>query len=273
MNSYREWSELELFQAIEKGDERAFREFESRIERCAWSVGKKMGWSIREAKIEEIVARCLEKLEALRQRGFTGGNPAFRTYIYRVVASQSVEVLKETTNQISLDEEIELPDGGRKLLREIGSQMIDPCWDTLHGLEEKAERASVMEAFSQLDTRCRQLLWQRHVEHRQEVEIAKDLGMTLSNVWVSVDRCRDRLYRLLLFCVHRARDTAWKEKITALAKDLSQPLADVFRLWWGDNCSIKEIARQLQRQEREVKELLAKSKAAIWQLAQETGNQ
>ena len=272
MSSYREWPELELFQAIERGDERAFREFESRIERCARSVGKKMGWSIREANIEEIVARCLEKLEALRQRGFTGENLAFRTYIYRVVASQSVEVLKETTNQISLDQEIELPDGGRKLLREIGAQMVDPQWGTLHELEEKAERASVMEAFDQLDERCQKLLWQRHVEHRPEVEIAKKLGMTLSNVWVSVNRCRDRLYRLLLFCVHQARDTAWKDKITALAKDLSQPLAEVFQLWWGGNCSIKEIARRLQRQDREVKELLAKSKAAIWQLAQETGN-
>ena len=273
MRPYREWSELELFQAIGTGDDRAFREFKNRVERCARFVGNKTGGRIGETDIEEIGSRSLEKLEGLRQRGFTGGNQEFRTYLYRVVASQSIEVLKEKANQFSLDEEIELPDGGRKPLREIGAQMVDPQWGTLHELEEKAERASVMEAFNQLDERCQQLLWQRHVEHRPEVEIAKNLGMTLSNVWVSVDRCRDRLYRLLLFCVHQARDSAWKEKITALAKHLSQPLAEVFQLWWGGNCSIKEIARRLQRQEREVKELLARSKAAIWQLAQETGNE
>jgi RNA polymerase sigma factor (sigma-70 family) len=272
MKPYRGWSELELFQAIGTGDGWAFQEFKSRLERCGRAVRSKMGGKIGEVDIEEIGARSLEKLEALRQRGFTGGNQEFRTYLYKVVASQSVEVMKETMHETSLDQEIELPDGARKPLREVAAQMIDPEWGALRGLEAKAERNKFMDAFERLDERCRKLLWQRHVEHRPEEEIANSLGMTLSNVWASVSRCRERLYRVLLLCVHKAGDTAWREKITALAQRLSHPSAEVFQLWWGENCSVKEIARRLQHQEREVKELLARAKAGVWMLAQETGN-
>ncbi len=272
MKPYRAWSELELFQAIGQGDQRALSEFKTRIERCARDLGK--GWARRidETEIEEITSRVLAKLEGLRQRGFTGGNPEFRTYLYKVVTSQTVEVGREQAHQVSLDEPIELPDGETKPLRELAEGLIDPHWSTLKEVEVKEERRRLREAFHRLDERCRELLWAKEVEGHPEQEIADRLQMTLSNVWASLHRCKERLYRLLLASMGAGSDPAWQEKIARLAERLTQPLAEVFQLWWRENRSIKEIARRLQREEQEIKVLLARAKAGVWQLAQETGD-
>lgn len=272
MKSYRAWSELTLFQAIGQGDEKALSEFKIRIERCGRHLGK--GWArpVGETEIQEIVSRVLEKLEGLRRRGFTGGNAGFRTYLYKVVASQAVEVRKEQTQHISLDEPIEMPNGETKPLRELAGAMINPHWSALKELEVKEERRRLQEAFQRLDERCQKLLWAKEVERHREQEIAAHLQMTLSNVWASLHRCRERLYQLLLASLQAGKDSARREKITRLAERLTQPLAEVFQLWWRENRSLKEIARHLQREEREIKELLARAKAAVWQLAQETGD-
>lgn len=126
MKPYQAWSELELFQAIGQGDKKALSEFKTRIERCARDLRKKWSTRLDEDTVREIINRVLEKLESLRLRGFTGGNPEFRTYLYKVVASQAVEVRKEQTQHISLNEPIELPDGETKPLRELAEGMIDP---------------------------------------------------------------------------------------------------------------------------------------------------
>lgn len=159
MKSYQAWGELELFQAVGRGDPEAFSEFKTRIERCVRSLGKEWSRGIDEAEIPEIIGRVLEKLEGLRRRGFTGGNPEFRTYLYKVVSSQAVEVLREPINQVSLENPIELPSGGTKPLRELLEGMIDPHWDALKEMEAKEEQMKLQEAFRRLDERCQQLLW------------------------------------------------------------------------------------------------------------------
>ncbi len=267
MRSHRQASELELFEAIGRGDGAALRELNARIERCTrWKLGRGG-----ESEIQEVCDRAREKLEGLRRRGFSGNDQAFRTYLYRVVASQIVEVLREGAHQVSLEAPVDLPGGEAKPLAELAKGMIDPHWGALGELGARQEQETLRAAFARLDERCRQLLLAREVERRPEREIAARLQMTLGNVWASLHRCKDRLYRFLLETVCAGSDPEWRAKISELAGKLTEPFATVFRLWWGENRTIREIANHLRHEDREVKELLARAKAAVWQLAQEGG--
>ncbi len=270
--AYQQWTELELFEAVGRGDDGAFGEFKARIERCVRFVAADRGRGMDGADREEVTGRVLAKLEGLRQRGFSGNNQAFRTYLYKVVASQAVELVKERAHLVSLDQPVELPDGEMKPLRERLAELIESRWNVLKELEAQGEIDLFRDAWAALDERCRGLLWLKEVERHPEREIAETLKMTVSNVWASIHRCKDKLSRLLLTTIYRARDPVWQEKITSLARKLVDPLATIFGLWWGESCTIREIARRLHREEAEVKELLARAKAAVWQLAQETGD-
>jgi hypothetical protein len=59
--------------------------------------------------------------------------------------------------------------------------------------------------------------------------------------------------------------------VSRLGEKLVEPLATVFRLWWVENRTIREIGNAVHRQERETRDLLARAKVAVWQLAQESG--
>jgi len=268
MRPHQKWTEIELFQTIDHGDEGALKEFNARIERCVRWVFGRGG----ESEVQEVCDRVRERLEGLRRRGFSGNNQAFRTYLYRVVASQVVEVRREGAHQVSLDEPVDLPDGATKTMGELAKEMIEPRWDALKELAAEQEQGLLRAAFARLDDRCRQLLWEREVERRPEQEIATRLQMTLSNVWASLHRCKERLYRFLLATLCAGSDRDWQTKVSELAKKLVEPFATVFRLWWEENRTIREIAEHVGREEREVKEFLARAKAGLWQLAQETGS-
>jgi RNA polymerase sigma factor (sigma-70 family) len=259
-------TEIELFEAVGQGDTMALKEYQSRIERC---VRFRMGRA-GEIEIQEVCDRIGEKLEGLRRRGFSGNNQAFRVYLYRVVASQVVEVRRERAALVSLDAPVELPDGGSKTLGELANEMIEPHWNVLKEMAAQQEASWLRDALEGLDGRCRQLLLHREVERLPEQEIADRLQMTLSNVWASLHRCKERLYRRLL-AMWAGEDSLWKPKVSHLAEKLMEPLATIFRLWWDENRTIREMDQQLRREERDVKELLARAKAGVWQLAQETG--
>ena len=266
MRPHRQRTELELFRAIDHADETALKEFNARIERCVrWKLGKGS-----ESEVEEVCDRIREKFEGLRRKGFSGNNQAFRVYLYKVVASQVVQIRRGQASQVSLDETVDLADGS-KSLGEVAKEMIDPHWDALKDLAAGQEKGIVQAAFARLDERCRRLLLEREVEQRPEQEIAARLHITLSNVWASVHRCKERLYRLLLATVCARVDPDWQAAVSRLAETLAEPFATVFRLWWEENCTIRAIAVQLNRDEQAVKELLARAKAGLWQLAQETG--
>lgn len=268
MRWHRQWTELDLFEAVSRGDAVSLRELNARIERCVrWAFGRGG-----ESEVQEVCDRVRERLEGLRRRGFSGNNQAFRTYLYRVVASQVVEVQRERAHQVSLDEPVDLPNGDTKRLEELAKEMVEPRWDTLKKLVAEHEQGLLRAAFARLDDRCRQLLWEREVERRPEQEIAARLQMTLSNVWASLHRCKERLYRVLLATLCAGADPDWRAKVARLAEKLVEPMATVFRLWWEENRTIREIAQHVGREEREVKEFLARAKAGLWQLAQETGS-
>lgn len=250
------------------GDERAYRELKARIERIVRARGSRISAS----DLDEVTGRVLSKLEGLRQRGFSGNNQAFRTYLYKVVASQAVEVWKEQAHLISIDATVDLPDGETKPLRDRLAEMIESNWDVLKGLESREEAHLFRTAWVCLDERCRELLWLREVERRPEREIAKVLKITVSNVWASLHRCKEKLYRLVLAAIYQTQDQDWQAKVTDLARKLVEPLATIFTLWWDENCTIREIARRLRREELEVKELLARAKAAVWEFAQEAAD-
>lgn len=265
MRPHQQWTELELFEAVGLEDDLALREFTARIERCVrWKLGGRG-----ESEVQEVCDRVREKLEGLRRRGFSGNNRAFRTYLYRVVSSQVVEIRTERGKEVSLEESVDLPGGGARPLGELAKEMINPHWDALKGLEAAHEQDLLRAAFARLDERCRQLLQEREVERRPEQEIAARLHMTVSNVWTALYRCKERLYRLLIATLCARSDRDWQARISRLVEKLVEPLATVFRLWWEEKRTIREIARHLQRDEGEVKDLLARAKAGLWRLVQE----
>ncbi len=267
MGSSTRRTELELFESSGRGDAAALRELNDRIERC---VRSRLGGGS-ESEIHEICDRVRERFERLRVRGFSGVNQAFRTYLYRVVASQVVQVRMERAGEGSLDDLVDMPQGGAKTLGEFAKGMIDPAWDILKELETKQEHHLIRTAFARLEGRCRKLLWEREVERRPEQEVAERLQMTLANVWASMHRCKERLYRLLLLTLAAGSDPDAQVKVSRLAEKLIEPLRTVFRLWWEEQRTIRDIAKSLNRDEREVKYLLSRAKAGIWHLAQESG--
>ena len=261
------WTELDLFQAVGQESVEALEELAHRIERCVrWQLGSRG-----EEEVQEVCDRVRDKLEALRRRGFSGEPRAFRTYLFRVVASQVVEVKRDAARVVSLDTVIDLPGGGTQTLRDVAAQMVDRHGDIVEELGRREQGELVRQALAQLDDRCRRLLWQREVDGSAEREIGARLGLSVSNVGASLHRCRERLYRVLLATRAAGRDRDWEGAVSRLSDSLADPMRVVFGLWWTEHKPVRQISAQLGRSEHEVKDLLARAKAAVWRLAQETG--
>lgn len=262
------WTELELFEALTREPEKTVGELSARIERCVrWQLGR-----AGEAEVLEVRDRVIEKLEALHRRGFSGDAKAFRVYLYRVVASQVVEVKREASRWLSLDAVIDLPSGARKVVRELAEEIVaSGAGDALKMLDQRQEHEFVRIALARLDDRCRRLLWEREVERQPERAIADGFGLSVTNVGVSLHRCRERLYRLLLAARCATLDRRWERVVAHLGGRLSEPLRTIFELWWSERRSTRDIAGRVGRRETEVRDLLARAKAGVWRLAQETG--
>jgi|SRR5947199_3208293 len=124
----RRRSELELFRTVGSAASPAdLEEFTDRLRRCVhWVLHRMAGGHAVAGEAEDIVSEAVLRLEQLRDRGFSGGEREFRSYLYKVVVSACVEAMNHQRWTASLDAPVTMPDGEEKPLGEIVKGMVDP---------------------------------------------------------------------------------------------------------------------------------------------------
>jgi RNA polymerase sigma factor (sigma-70 family) len=262
-------SELELYRAIAGAANPAdLAEFADRLRRCAhWVLRRMTAGHTVAGEADDIVSDALFRLEQLRERGFSGGEREFRSYLYRVVVSACVEAMNRRRWTVSLDAPVTLPDGEEKPLGDVLRGMVDPLLGPDATLAEAEEGRRVRQALERLDARCRELLRRFHMEGVPIKELAP--GTRLNTVEVALTRCRQRLYAAFLSLYVESGDAGWRQRVGEAAARLSGELAKAFRAWWLENRSVANIGRELGLGPAETKALLGRAKLEVWRLLSE----
>jgi RNA polymerase sigma factor (sigma-70 family) len=264
-------TELELFRAFEDdGAMAAFEEFSSRLRRCTqWVLNQMAGGRALWGEVEDIVGEVRFRLEQLRARGFEGGAPEFKSYLYKVVVSVCVDAAKRRRWTESLDAPVSLPDGEEKPLREIVDGMVSPALGADLELAQTEEARSLHEAFRRLDPRCQRLLRQFHIEEMPIKELARRDGTRVNTIEVALTRCRARLYAAFLSIYVDSADREWRRRITEAADRLAGQTKRMFRAWWVENRSVTDVSKELGVTAAEGRRLLAQAKVEVWRALQE----
>lgn len=262
-------SELELFRAVASTANPAdLAEFSDRLRRCVhWVLRRMAGGHTMAGEAEDIVSDAVLRLEQLRERGFSGGEREFRSYLYKVVVSACVEAMTHRRWAVSLDAPVTLPDGEERPLGEVVKGLVDPLLAPDHAVVQEEEGQRIRQALDRLDTRCRDLLRRFHMEGASIRELAR--GTRLNTIEVTLTRCRQRLYAAFLSLYVEAGDPGWRARVTEAASRLSGELAKVFRAWWLENRSVLAISRELGLAPAEAKALLGRAKVEVWRVLSE----
>ncbi|MBI4635414.1 MAG: sigma-70 family RNA polymerase sigma factor [Candidatus Rokubacteria bacterium] len=269
----RPQSELELFQALGgREDADVLAELSRRLRRCVhWVLNRMPGGHRLSGEVEDIVGDARLRLELLRHRGFEGGAPEFRTYLYKVVVSACVEAANRQRWTASLDAPVALPDGEAKPLGDVLREMVDPHLRADVEVETAEEASRVRTALASLDGRCRSLLRRFHVEERPIKELARAEGARANTIEVALSRCRQRLYAAVLFSYVDGSRANRREQVTQAAQHLEGQLGEVFRAWWAENRSPTQISKQLGVEPGEARRLLARAKLEVWRAVRDAG--
>jgi RNA polymerase sigma factor (sigma-70 family) len=264
-------TELELFRALATtGSAAEFEEFSSRLRRCTqWVLNRMGGGNALWGDVEDLVDEARLRLEGLRDRGFTGSAPEFKSYLYKVVVSVCVEAAKRRRWTQSLDAPIGLPDGEEKPLRDVVDGMIAPVLGADLVVAQGEEATRVRAALERLDPRCRQLLQQFHIDDAPIGEIARREGARPNTIEVALTRCRARLYAAFLALYMDADDPAWRARVSETARRLAGPTRRMFVAWWDENRSVTDVSKELGVSPAEGRRLLAQAKLEVWQALQE----
>jgi RNA polymerase sigma factor (sigma-70 family) len=265
--SMRQRTELDLFLALAKEDDPAvLHELTDRLRRCVfWVLNRMTNGRRLFGDIEDIVSEARLRLERLRERGFRGGAPEFKSYLYKVVTTTCIDAAHDRNSTDSLDAPVTLPDGDEKPLRDVARDMVDGQLSAASVAEAGADATRVRAAIERLDPRCRNLLWQFHVDERPIKELATAEGTRVNTIEVALVRCRQRLYSTFLSVYADASDRGWKARVTGVAGRLEGRLGEVFRAWWVQNRSVAQISKELGMDAGETRYLLGKAKFDMWQ--------
>jgi RNA polymerase sigma factor (sigma-70 family) len=262
----RRRSERELWNAIGQDDQSAFAELGDRLRRCVhWVLNRTPARRELSGEVEDIVADARLRLEQLRERGFTGGDQEFKTYLYKVVVSACADAGHQHRWTASLDAPIALADGDERPLGDVVEAMVDPALSVDVELEHDETRAHVRQALERLDERCRTLLRRFHLEGTPVREIARRENVRANTLEVALMRCRSRLYAAFLSVYADAGDPAWKERVTTAARMLSAERGTIFNAWWVENRSVTDIAKEIGISPARTRERLADAKYEVWQ--------
>ena len=264
-------SELELFEALRSREDPAdLAEFADRLRRCVhWVLNRMDGGRRLSGEIEDIVGDARLRLEQLRERGFGGGAPEFKSYLYKVVVSACVEAAKRQRWTVALDAPVTLPDGDEKPLGDVVSEMVDQHLAIDADLEAHEERATVLRALDRLDGRCRSLLTSFHLQEVPIKELARREGTRTNTIEVALTRCRTRLYEAFLVAWVDGSDDERRERITKAGARLPGRLGDVFRGWWMENRSVVDISEEQGLPTAETRKLLGRAKVEVWRMLSE----
>lgn len=276
----RPWTELDLTRALVlDGDQAALREFTSRLHKCANSVLNQYGWfreatpAMREEIVDESLARLIDRF----RRGFDGVNAQFRTYIYKVVFAVTYKEVKRIRKETSLDQEATRPDGSTAPLRDLiqlditpwPGEVIDPN-DPVEGIARSERATRLARALQRLKPEDRRILRLFEVEGLSTREVGRAMGFTEGNVSVRIHRAKDKLCRAYLRTFVETPSGMDEDRILSLVERLPSDEAAVLRIWWKEGVSLKKIAERLAIPEDRCRDLLARGKAHLVLLAEET---
>lgn len=261
-------SELELFEALRSREDAAdLAEFADRLRRCVyWVLNRMEGGRRLSGEVDDIVGDARLRLEQLRDRGFAGSAPEFKTYLYKVVVSSCVEAAKRQRWTMALDAPVTLPDGDEKPLGDVVSEMVDAQLSVGAELELDEERRTVVRALDRLDGRCRDLLRSFHMDDLPIKEIARREGTRTNTIEVALTRCRTRLYEAFLHAWVEGPDEERRERINKAAGLLPGLLGEVFRAWWIDNRSVADISGEHALPPAETRKVLGRAKVELWRM-------
>ena len=265
--SARHRSELDLFLALaQEEDPAALHELTDRLRRCVfWVLNRMTNGRRLFGDIEDIVSEARLRLERLRERGFRGGAPEFKSYLYKVVTSACIDAAQDRRWTDSLDAPITPSDGDETPLRDVARSMVDPALSAAVGTEAAVDALRIREAMERLDPRCRKLLHQFHVEERPIREMADAEGTRVNTIEVALVRCRSRLYAVFLSLFVGASDREGKARVTEVAGRLEGRPGEIFRAWWVQNRSVAQISKELGIDAAEARYMLGKAKFEVWQ--------
>lgn len=264
-------SELELFHALARDeDPRDLVELTDRLRRCVhWVLHRMLGGHTLFGEADEIVDDARMRLEQLRVRGFSGGAPEFKAYLYRVVVSACMDASSRHRFTVSLDAPVTLPDGDEKPLRDVVRDMVAPGLAADAVVERDEESGMIRRALDRLDERCRGLLRRFHLEGLAIRELAQLEGARQNTVEVALTRCRARLYAAFLGLYLEGSDRAGREQVTRVAQQIPGTLGRIFAAWWTENRSVLDISKEVGMSVAETKRLLGTAKLEVWRLVRE----
>jgi RNA polymerase sigma factor (sigma-70 family) len=270
--------ELTLARRAADGDSTCAEELRRRVLRCAVSVARKTRWleALDLSELEEDVPNevFLRLMTRIRQ-GFDGEPGQFRTYLYRVVTSVAADAVRRNVDrrkELSLDMPFENADGGETSLRDFIEN--DARLGRMRGFEQDPRDASlereqndeIATALGGLDNWCRVIIQEAVVNERPHAAIARENGVSVQMLDVSLKRCTERLYRNLLTAYATGPDRTRRRAIAEAAVRLPEDLRVVFTPWWTKNQSVKKIAADCGLTTDETRRRLARAKASMWTL-------
>ena len=264
-------SELELFEALRSRENPSdLVEFADRLRRCVhWVLNRMDGGRRLSGEVEDIVGDARLRLERLRDRGFAGSAPEFKSYLYQVVVSSCVEAAKRQRWTAALDAPVTLADGEEKPLGDVIGEMVDTHLAVDSELEDREERVVVVRALEQLDARCRNLLRSFHMEDVPIKELARREGARTNTIEVALTRCRSRLYEAFLLSWVNGGDDERRDRVTKAAGLLPGMLGEVFRGWWTENRSVADMSGEHGLAPAETRKLLGRAKMEVWRMVTE----
>lgn len=151
--------------------------FESTDRGFVYAIARRIVGSAEDA--EDVTQEAL--LLAYRYRDSFRGTSRYRTWLYRIAATTALGHLrKQRRSRLRLEGETSVIDDA-----------IDPSKSSEALLVEAEEREIVRKALTELAPSYRKILLAR--AHDTEVEVAKQLGITVGNVKVRAHRARKQL--------------------------------------------------------------------------------
>lgn len=184
-----EWTDIAAADEARKGNQHAFRILVERHSPSVFRLAFRM--TANEQDAEDVVQETF--LRAYKQLGRFDGRAAFASWLYRICANCSLDLLRARKNRKEQQDSIEGADGELRWLDRVAA--TDPSPERL---TQSGQIAGLLEpALDQLSEMERAAFVLRHYEGCDIEEIARTLGVRANAAKHSVFRAVQKLRRAL----------------------------------------------------------------------------